>query len=111
MEVSVSPSVSDQPALHLVRSTVQPSGPVSVLPSADLPHLPSLMRFTMASRWVAQRASHSWIDLGCAAGAAAADVVVAPPDAAVVELDAAAAVVVVASPALSPLSSPPHAAA
>src|SRR3954470_23500990 len=105
--VSDSPSVSDQPAGHLVRSTVQPSGPVSVLPSADLPQWLSLIRFTMAARSFVQSASHSSIDWGSATGA----VVVLPP--AVV---AVAPLVVVAPPAvvavlLSLLSSPPHAAA
>src|SRR5215213_2629725 len=50
MDVSVKPSVSLHPAGHLDRSMVKPSGPVSVLPSADLPHLLSLMSLTMAAR-------------------------------------------------------------
>ena len=58
IEVSVRPSVSDQPAGHLDRSMVKPSGPVSVLPSADLPHLLSLMRLTIAARCSLQSASH-----------------------------------------------------
>src|SRR5687768_3621807 len=107
MVVSVRPSVLVQPAAHLLRSTVQPSGPVRVLPSADSPHLLSLMRLTMASRSLAQSASHSVIDVGCGPAAVvavaavvpvAADVVVSPP-AAVVEADS------------SSLSSPPQAAA
>src|SRR6476469_2093598 len=85
MVVSETPSVSDQSDGHFVRSTVHPSEPVSVLPSADLPHLLSVMRLTMAARWSAHSFSHSSIDWGCAA--AAVEEVVAP------------AVVVVAAPA------------
>src|SRR4051794_37194255 len=75
------PSVSDQPAAHLVRSTVQPSGPVSVLPSADFPQLLSLMRLTIAARCVVHSASQSAIVVGCGAAAVVDDapaVVVAP---------------------------------
>src|SRR4051794_36168405 len=93
MVVSETPSVSDQPAGHLVRSTVQPSGPVSVLPSADLLQWLSVMRLTTAARWSAHSFSHSSIDCGCAAGADAT--VVADP-AVVVVLEAAAPPVVVA---------------
>src|SRR5215211_7744967 len=110
MFVSETPSVSDQPAGHLVRSTVQPSEPVSVLPSADFPQWLSVMRLTVAARWSAHSFSHSSIDCGCAAGAV--DAVVADPDpepAFVVVLEAAAPPVVVADSL--PLSSPPHAAA
>src|SRR3954453_18412010 len=90
MVVSLTPSVSDQPAAHFVRSTVQPSGPVSVFPSADFPQWLSLIRLTMAARCCVHSASHSAIDVGC--GPAVVDeapvVVVAPPaevlDAAVV---------------------------
>src|SRR4051794_39679864 len=105
MVVSETPSVSDQPAGHLVRSTVQPSGPVSVLPSADLPQWLSVMRLTTAARWSAHSFSHSSIDCGCAAGAVVAD----PEPAVVVVLEAAAPPVVVVADSL-PLSSPPHAA-
>src|SRR3954467_8300022 len=100
------PSVSDQPWGHLVRSTVQPSGPVSVVPSADFPQWLSVMRFTMAARCDAQSASHCSID--CGSGAAAVDAVVPEPAAAVV-VDPAAPAVVVA--AWLPPSSPPQAAA
>src|SRR4051794_18248044 len=106
IDVSVRPSVSDQPAGHLVRSIVKPSGPVTVFPSADLPHLLSVMRFTIAARSLVHSASHASIGVGCAA---AAVVDVDPPDDAVVVVDAPAMAVVVAE-ALS-LSSPPHAAA
>src|SRR3954452_4371651 len=107
MFVSDTPSVSDQPAGHLVRSTVQPSGPVSVLPSADLPQPLSLIRLMTASRCWVQSASHSASDVGWAI---AAVVVVAPP----AEVDVAADVAVPAPVVVelaSPLSSPPHAAA
>src|SRR3954470_18010192 len=108
--VSVTPSVSDQPAGHFVRSTVQPSGPVSVLPSAETPHLLSLMRFTMAARCCVHSASHPSIVVGAAAAVveAPAAVVVAPPAA----VEPVAALVVVAPAPESPLlSSPPQAAA
>src|SRR4051795_1608789 len=97
MFVSDTPSVSDQPAGHLVRSTVQPSGPVSVLPSADLPQWLSLIRLTIASRCFVHSASHSAMEVGVAW---AAVVEVAPPPA-VVDVDPAAPPVVVAL-ALSP---------
>src|SRR3954447_15217678 len=101
MVESVTPSVSDQPAGHLVRSTVQPSDPVSVLPSADLPQWLSVMRLTTAARWSAHSFSHSSIACGCAPGAVVAD---PDPDAVVaVVLEAAAPPVVVA--ASLPLSS------
>src|SRR3954470_7912787 len=102
------PSVSDQPAAHLDRSTVQPSGPVSVLPSADFPHLLSLMRLTMAARCCAQSASHSSIDCGWAA---AAVVDVAPPLVVVLAGGGPGAPVVVAPEPESLESSPPHALA
>src|SRR3954447_4723733 len=105
IEVSLSPSVSDHPAGHFARSMVKPPGPVTVLPSADLPHLLSLMRFTTASRCLAHRASHSSIDVGCAADAVVA---VDPAVVALPPVVAGAAVVVAAS---EPLSSPPQAAA
>src|SRR6476659_8048286 len=106
IEVSLSPSVSDHPAGHFARSMVKPPGPVTVLPSADWPHLLSLMRFTTASRCLDHSASHSSIDVGCAAGAVVAvdpAVVLLPPLVAV-----AAGVGVAASESLS---SPPQAAA
>ena len=64
LDLGVGQALGLRPAGHLVRSTVNPSGPVTVLPSADLPHLLSLMRLTIAragrptaspkpaSRWV-----------------------------------------------------------
>src|SRR4030081_1026229 len=82
--VSLSPSVSDQPCRHFVRSMVKPLGPVTFLPSADLPQLLSLMRLTMASRSLAHSASHSSIVV-CSGGApvvlvpAVVAVVLAPP--------------------------------
>src|SRR4051794_15468591 len=110
MVVSETPSVSDQPAGHFVRSTVQPSGPVSVLPSADLPQWLSVMRLTVAARWPAHSFSHSSIDCGWAAGAVDAVVADAEPVPVVVVLEAAAPPVVVAA-SLPLVSSPPHAAA
>ena len=64
MVVSLTPSVSDQSAGHFVRSTVQPPGPVNVLPSADLPHPFSSIRSMAAVRCSAQSSSHSSIDSG-----------------------------------------------
>src|SRR4051794_39752770 len=96
MEVSVRPSVSDQPAGHFDRSMVKPSGPVSVLPSAERPHLLSVMRFTMASRCLAHSASQASIDVGWGT---AAVVVLAPPGAVVVPPPRAAS-----TPALTPAS-------
>src|SRR6478735_3845834 len=107
MLVSVTPSVSDQPAGHLVRSTVQPSGPVSVFPSADLPQPLSLIPLMIASRCFVHSASHSARDVGCAS---AAVVDVAPPAAVVVAAVVAVAPAAVVELALS-LSSPPQAAA
>ena len=77
-----------------------------VLPSADLPHLLSLMRLTIAARSSAQSFSHSAMDAGSFAGPAVV------PVAAVVDEPpwAAAVVAVVSLLALSSLSSPPHAA-
>ena len=46
---------------------MKPSGPVTVFPSADLPHLLSLIRLTMAARCLAHSASHCCIDVGWAA--------------------------------------------
>src|SRR6188472_1869175 len=103
MVVSETPSVSDHPAGHFVRSTVQPSGPVSVLPSADLPQWLSLIFLTMAVRSWVQSASQPSIDVGWAAAAVvavAALVVVLPADV------PGAAVVVAPSLELSE-SSPP----
>src|SRR5215211_3740239 len=65
---SVRPSVSDQPAGHFDRSTVKPSGPLTVLPSADLPQPSCLARATMAARCSVHSASHSSIDVGCFTG-------------------------------------------
>src|SRR6187200_3471257 len=100
------PSVSDQPAGHFERSTVQPSGPVSVLPSADLPHLLVLIRWMIAARSFAQSVSQSASEVGSAAATVvevAAVVVVAP------DVDVAPPAVVAVAPFL--LSSPPQAAA
>src|SRR3954451_931385 len=104
MVVSETPSVSDQPAAHFVRSTVQPSGPVSVLPSADLPQWLSLMRLMIASRCLVHTAAQSASEVGV--GPAVVEVVAAP----VAVVDDAAeppAVVAVEDPSLS---SPPQAA-
>src|SRR3954463_4412668 len=62
--VSLTPSVSDQPEGHFDRSSEKPSGPVSVLPSAEGPHLLSLIRCTTASRCFAHSASQSFIEAG-----------------------------------------------
>src|SRR6476646_6429688 len=108
MLVSLRPSVCDQPDGHFDRSTENPSGPVSEAPSADTPHLLSLIRCTTAARSLAHSASQSSIDAGRAVVAEAA---------AEVLLDDPAAVVLVAPPATldavaaSSPSSPPHAAA
>src|SRR4051812_5752053 len=104
IEVSLTPSVSDQSEGHLVRSTVQPSGPVRVLPSADFPHLLSLIRLTMAARSLAHSASHSASDVG--SGPLVVEVV--GPVVGEVEEPAPGAVVA-ADPSLP--SSPPQAAA
>src|SRR5580765_2774555 len=64
ISVFVRPSMLFQPAAHFDTSILKPSGPVIVLPSADKPHLLSLMRLTTASRWLFQRASHSAIEAG-----------------------------------------------
>src|SRR4051812_32703707 len=118
IDVSVRPSVSDQPAGHFDRSIVNPSGPVSVLPSADTPHLLSVMRLTIAARWVVQSASQASIDVGwgwaavVAVAPPAAVVSVPPPNAACTPaLTPASTVLSEALPPLPPLSSPPHAAA
>src|SRR4051812_11734418 len=84
---------------------VKPAGPLSVLPSADVPSFSDLARATIASRSFAHSASQPSIEVGCAAGAA---VVVAPPDA--VEL-VALDVLEEVSAELFDESSPPHAAA
>src|SRR5215208_4509076 len=81
MSVSVRPSVSDQPDPHFDRSMVNPSGPVTVLPPPDLPHLLSLIFLTISSRWLFQSASHWSIDVG-AGGAVVVDPPVEPPRAA-----------------------------
>src|SRR6476659_4146291 len=104
IEVSLSPSVSDHPAGHFARSMVKPPGPVTVLPSADLPHLLSLMRFTTASRCLAQSASHSSIDVGCVAADVAVD-----PEVVAEPADVDGAAVVAAAPSAESLSSPPQA--
>src|SRR3954452_17924418 len=106
MLVSLRPSVSDQPATHFVRSTVQPSGPVSVLPSAERPQWLSLMRLTMAARSLAHSDSHSASDEGVAPAA------VAVPPAVLDVADPAevAAAAEVEESAASP-SSPPQPAA
>src|SRR5215207_87778 len=106
MDVSLTPSVSDQPAGHFVRSTVQPPGPVKVLPSADLPQPLSLIRLTTASRCLVHSASHSAREVG--AGPAAVDVVV--PPAVVVGGDVAATPPAVVPLDVSASSSPPQAA-
>src|SRR6476619_1367199 len=59
MLVSLRPSVCDQPDGHFDRSTENPSGPVSEAPSADTPHLLSLIRCTTAARSLAHSASQS----------------------------------------------------
>src|SRR4051812_28975155 len=102
MDVSVSPSVLLQPAGHLVRSMENPSGPVTFVPSVDVPQWLSSIRLTTASRWSFQRASHAPIDAGDEVDVPVAAVVDAADGA-----DVAAADVAVA--ALSP-SSPPQAA-
>ena len=43
-----------------------------MVPSADLPQWLSLIRLTMAARWVAQSASQASIDCGCAPAAVVA---------------------------------------
>src|SRR5215218_5574687 len=105
IDVSLTPSVSDQPTWHFVRSTVQPPGPVRVLPSADLPHPLSLICLTAASRCLAHRASHSVSEVG---GFPAVVDAVAP--AAVVDGDVTAAPPVVVALEVSSPSSPPQAA-
>src|SRR3954452_24307957 len=94
--------MSLQPAGHLVRSMVNPSGPLTFFPSADRPQPLSLIRLTTASRCVFHRASQAAIDVGFGAA-----VVEGPPVEAV-----AAALVAVAAPvvvAALPPSSPPQA--
>src|SRR5215211_6917248 len=105
--VSLKPSVSLHPAGHLDRSRVKPSGPVRVLPSADLPHLLSLIRLTTAARSSAHSFSHSSMEAGCVARAVV--VVAAPAD--VVDPALCAAVVAVVAVPASSSSSLPHAAA
>src|SRR3954452_8181385 len=114
--VSEAPSVSLQPEGHLVRSIVKPSGPVTLVPSADLPHLLSLMRCSMAARSLAQSASHSAIDVGWAAGVEPAEpppaaVVVEPPPSAFSTPDFTPGSLVAADDPPPLLSSPPHAVA
>ena len=102
------PSVLLQPAAHLVMSTVKPSGPVMVLPSAESPHLLSVIRLTTAARSVSQSFSHSSIVFG----SGLATVVAVPGT--VVELRASCTPLSTVTPvAPSPLSLPllPHAAA
>src|SRR5215218_2671208 len=81
MDVSVSPSVLDQPWGHLVRSIVKPAGPVALVPSDEVPQPLSLICFSIAVRCCAHSASHWSMDVGRAAGAV---VVVEPPATAVV---------------------------
>ena len=108
MESSVSPSVSDQPAGHLVRSIVKPSGPTTFVPSAVLPHLLSVMRLMTASRSFFHSVSHASSEVGWAA---AALVDVEPPAALVLVAPDPPAVVLVAAASSLSLSSLPHAAA
>src|SRR5215204_5535510 len=98
MVVSVRPSVSLHPSEHLLRSIEKPSGPESVLPSADLPQPLSSICFTTASRCFFHNASHSAMDVG-----AGAEVELAP---AVVDVTAVDDVTVVVGAAESPSS--PH---
>src|SRR5215218_7319149 len=95
MFVSVRPSVFDQSAGHLDMSTVQPSGPVRVLPSADSPHLFSLIRLTIASRCLVHSASHSAMVWGWGP-AAVVDVLPPAADVDVAALDDVAPPAVVA---------------
>ncbi len=53
------PSVGLHPAGHADRSILKPSGPVTVLPSAEVPQPLSSMRSTVAARCSAHRASHA----------------------------------------------------
>src|SRR5215211_8827706 len=79
IELSLIPSVSDQPPGHLDRSIVNPAGPVTVLPSADLPQPLSLTRWTIAARSLAHSASHASMLVGCLTVVAVAPPVVAAP--------------------------------
>jgi hypothetical protein len=106
MDVSDRPSVSDQPAWQALRSILNPAGPVTVLPSADLPHLFSVISLTAASRSLAHSASQASMLAGRGAGVVVA--VAAVEEVAPLVVAAPAAVVALLA---SELSSPPHATA
>src|SRR4051794_19236665 len=65
ISVSLRPSLLFQPAGHLLRSIVNPSGPRTVLPSGWRPQWFDLILATIASRSVFQSASHWSMVVGC----------------------------------------------
>src|SRR5215207_7750190 len=69
ISVSDNPSLLSQPAGHLLRSKLNPSGPSTVLPSACRPHPFCSILATVASRSSFHNASHSSMEAGSLTGA------------------------------------------